>query len=320
MGPEAGVSVVAEELTKRFDSFTAVDGISFRVHGGDIFGFLGPNGAGKTTTIRMLLGLLKPTSGSARVLGYDVATQAPAVQERLGYMSQRFSLYGDLTVRENIDFYGRTYGVRGRRLADRRAYALDMTGLAGREDAMAKSLAGGFRQRLALACAILHEPEVMFLDEPTAGVDPVSRRTFWEFLYGLAEGGRTVFVTTHYMDEAENCRRLAFIHGGRIVLQGTPAEIKGRMAGQVVEIECAGADEAMAALRGARDAGLLHVDDIALYGALIHVVAADASALKPELAAVLGAAGVAVRTMDVVAPTLEDVFIASMGAGIGVRP
>lgn len=312
MSNNDGYSVVAENLTKQFDSFTAVDHISFSVPRGDIFGFLGPNGAGKTTTIRMLLGLLRPTEGRASVLGFDVVSQVHEIQQRIGYMSQRFSLYGDLTVKENLNFYGRTYGVTGRRLRERRQYALDMTGLNGRQNELASNLAGGFRQRLALACAILHEPDLLFLDEPTAGVDPISRRTFWDFLYELAEEGRTIFVTTHYMDEAENCRHLAFILGGRIIRQGTPAEIKDQMTEQVLEIDCDQADRALAALRDATETGRLPLSELALYGALIHAVADDVTALQPLMREILTEAGVGVRTMDVIAPSLEDVFIASV--------
>jgi ABC-2 type transport system ATP-binding protein len=311
-GNEVGSSVIAENLTKQFDGFTAVDHISFGVPRGDIFGFLGPNGAGKTTTIRMLLGLLKPTAGRASVLGFDIVTQPQQIQQRIGYMSQRFSLYGDLTVIENLNFYGRTYGVTGERLTTRRRYALDMTGLHKRKKELARNLAGGFRQRLALACAILHEPEMLFLDEPTAGVDPISRRAFWNFLYDLAEEGRTIFVTTHYMDEAENCRHLALIQAGRLILQGTPAEIKDRMAQQVLEIDCDQPDVALAALRNAVDAGRLPLEEVALYGALIHTVSDDAAATRPQIRALLEAAGVSVRTLDVIAPSLEDVFIASV--------
>jgi ABC-2 type transport system ATP-binding protein len=312
MAERSEYSVVAEDLRKDFGDFTAVDGIDFKVPYGDIFGFLGPNGAGKTTTIRMLLGLLRPTSGRASVLGLDVATQASAIQERIGYMSQRFSLYGDLTVRENLGFYGRTYGVTGDRLKERRQFALDMTGLQGREKELCKNLAGGFRQRLALACAILHEPEVLFLDEPTAGVDPISRRGFWDFLYQLADEERTVFVTTHYMDEAENCRRLAFIDQGRISLIGTPAEIKGEMRGEVLEIACRPAGEGLAAIRYARESGRLRVGEVALYGARIHVVADDAAAVSGDVSEILAEAGIEVRAMDTIAPSLEDVFIADV--------
>ena len=315
---ERDVTVVAQDLVKEFDGFRAVDSISFSVPRGDIFGFLGPNGAGKTTTIRMLLGILMPTSGTARVLGLDVATQSHEVQERIGYMSQRFSLYGDLKVTENLKFYGRTYGVRGERLKSRLAYALEMTGLGDRQDELARDLPGGFRQRLALACATLHEPEVLFLDEPTAGVDPISRRSFWDFLYDLAEEGRTIFVTTHYMDEAENCRHLAFITRGKIIVRGTPTEIKSEMRGDVLEIMCDRSDEALAALRVADDGGQIDVSELALYGARVHVVSEDVAAQEPVIAAVLEAAGVKVTAMEVIAPTLEDVFISAVRAS-GVR-
>jgi len=305
-------SVIAEGLTKEFNGFTAVDHVSFRIRRGEIFGFLGPNGAGKTTTIRMLLGLLRPTAGHATVLGFDIVRESEQIRQRIGYMSQHFSLYGDLTVRENLDFYGRTYGVTGRRLRERREYALEMTDLQDYERVLTNNLAGGYRQRLALACAILHDPEMLFLDEPTAGVDPISRRTFWDFLYALAEEGRTIFVTTHYMDEAENCNRLAFIHSGRIIVQGTPGEIKAQMEGQVLEIDPDQPDRALMALREATEAGELPLREVALYGAFIHAVADDVADLQPAIRRVLERAGVRVRTMDVIVPSLEDVFIASV--------
>ena len=219
-------AVEAIDLTKRFGDFTAVDGVSFTVGRGTIFGFLGPNGAGKTTTIRMLLGLLRPTSGSATVLGFDIVKQTDEVKRRIGYMSQRFSLYDDLTVDENLNFYGRTYGVRGKDLRQRKAFVLEMAGLEGRERELTRNLSGGGTQRLALGTAIIHEPEMLFLDEPTAGVDPISRRAFWDLLYDLAEGGTTIMVTTHYMDEAEHCQKLAFIQRGKIVARGSPGDIK----------------------------------------------------------------------------------------------
>jgi ABC-2 type transport system ATP-binding protein len=312
MAETDGFAVVAEGLTKQFGQFTAVDHITFRVPRGDIFGFLGPNGAGKTTTIRMLLGLLRPSTGHGNVLGFDIDQEAARIQAHIGYMTQRFSLYRDLTVAENLAFYGRVYGVTGGRLSQRMAYALTMTGLEGRENDLARTLAGGFRQRLALACAILHEPEALFLDEPTAGVDPISRRSFWDYLYNLAEQGRTVFVTTHYMDEAENCRHLVLIDGGRIVLEGTPAEVKDSLAEQVLEIDCAQADVALATLRTAQSAGRLAVDELALYGSLIHAMAADGAAVRPEVARLLREAGVEVRSIDIIPPSLEDVFIASV--------
>ena len=299
-------AVIVTALSKQFDSFTAVDGISFTVGRGDIFGFLGPNGSGKTTTIRILLGLLAPTAGQAQVLGYDVVRGAEAIRRHAGYMSQRFSLYGDLTVMENLDFYGRTYGVGHRRLAERKAFALDTVGLRGREDVLTRDLPGGWKQRLALSAAILHEPEILFLDEPTAGVDPVSRRHFWELLYRLAAGGTTIFVTTHYMDEAEHCQHLAFIHRGHIVAQGTPAEIKaGQMQGEVLEIRCDKPGVALPALRA-----LSAFDEVALYGARLHAVAPGAGTLIPQVQASLAAAGVKVEAVTVIPPSLEDVFVA----------
>lgn len=306
--PAREYAVEAVELTKRFGDFVAVDGVSFGVERGSIFGFLGPNGAGKTTTMRMLLGLLRPTSGRATVLGLDIVRQTAQVKRRIGYMSQRFSLYDDLTVEENLNFYGRTYGVRGRRLQARKAFVLHMAGLEGRERELTRNLAGGWKQRLALGAAIVHEPEMLFLDEPTAGVDPLSRRAFWDLLYELAEGGTTIMVTTHYMDEAEHCQGLAFIQHGRIVAHGSPAGIKETgMRGEVLEIDCDRPDRAIPALRGM---GLF--DEVALYGSLIHVVAAGVAAHRPEIEAVLHEAGVEVRSLDLIPPSLEDVFISTV--------
>jgi ABC-2 type transport system ATP-binding protein len=303
---EYAVEVV--DLTKKFGDFIAVDGVTFHIKRGEIFGFLGPNGAGKTTTIRVLLGLLRPTSGHATVLGYDVVKQAEEVRKNIGYMSQRFSLYRDLTVGENLDFYGRTYGVRGQRLRERKNFVVHMAGLEGRERELTRNLSGGWKQRLALGAAILHEPAMLFLDEPTAGVDPISRRAFWDLLYELAEGGTTILVTTHYMDEAEHCETLAFIHGGRIIAEGAPEDIKlDRMHGQVLEIDCTRPDVAIGVLR---EMGVF--EEVALYGAQIHVVAGEITQYKPRIAQALAEAGVEVHTMDVIAPSLEDVFISSV--------
>ena len=301
-------AVEATNLTKAFDGFIAVDHVNFTIRRGEIFGFLGPNGAGKTTTIRMLLGLIAPTAGRATVLGFDVVRQTAQVQQRIGYMSQRFSLYNDLTVVENLNFFGGAYGVRGARLATRKDAILEMAGLRGRETELAKNLSGGWRQRLALGCAILHEPEMIFLDEPTAGVDPISRREFWDLLYTLSDQGRTIFVTTHYMDEAEHCHRLAFIQRGRLVALGAPEEIKvEKMRGQVMEIDCAAPEVAMGVLR---NTGLF--DEVSLYGTFIHVVAEGAEAHRPQVKAALQDAGVEIRSMEVIAPSLEDVFLASV--------
>jgi ABC-2 type transport system ATP-binding protein len=301
-------AVEVTDLTKRFGDFTAVDGVSFKIGTGQIFGFLGPNGAGKTTTIRMLLGLLRPTSGSATVLGYDIVREAEEIRKHIGYMSQRFSLYRDLTVSENLDFYGRTYGVRGNQLHQRKQFVVEMAGLEGREKELTRNLSGGWKQRLALGAAILHEPRMLFLDEPTAGVDPISRRAFWDLLYRLAEDGTTILVTTHYMDEAEHCQDLAFIHNGHIIAQGSPEEIKlGKMRGQVLEIDCAQPDLAIMTLRE-----MGQFDEVALYGALIHVVAEGVAEQQPLIAQKLAERGVEVRSMDLIAPSLEDVFISNV--------
>lgn len=303
-----GYSVVAEGLVKKFGDFTAVDGISFETKTGEIFGFLGPNGSGKTTTIRMLLGLLQPTEGSGTVLGFDIVRESEEIRKRIGYMSQQFSLYNDLTVSENLNFYGGTYGVTGEHLRDRKEYILEMANLKGREREMTKNLSGGWKQRLALGTAIIHEPQVLFLDEPTAGVDPISRRAFWDLLYELSDQGTTIFVTTHYMDEAEHCQSLAFIHLGRIVARGTPQDIKETiMKGQVLEIDCSDPDVALSTLR---EASIL--DEVALYGALIHVVGEDLESHKPMMQRLLREQGVDVRSMDIIAPSLEDVFISSI--------
>jgi len=310
-------AVKVTELTKKFGDFIAVNGVTFNIQRGEIFGFLGPNGAGKTTTIRMLLCLLRPTAGQATVLGYDIVRQPEEIRRHIGYMSQRFSLYQDLTVSENLDFYGRTYGVRGERLRERKRFVIEMAGLEGRERELTRNLSGGWKQRLALGAAILHEPEMLFLDEPTAGVDPISRRAFWDLLYELAEDGTTIFVTTHYMDEAEHCQDLAFIHNGRIIAQGAPEEIKlNKMQGQVLEIDCTRPDVAIGVLRqltfplmGGIEGGF---DEVALYGALIHVVAEGIVEHKPRIAQALAEASVQVRAMDVIAPSLEDVFISNV--------
>jgi ABC-2 type transport system ATP-binding protein len=219
-------SVEVRDVVKQFGSFVAVDHVSLQVEAGEIFGFLGPNGAGKSTTIRILCGLLTPTSGSASVAGFDVATQPETVRKHIGYMSQKFSLYDDLTVEENIDFFSGIYGVPAEQRAKRKEYVLEMAGLGERRETMTRLLAGGWKQRLALGCAILHQPPVLFLDEPTSGVDPIARRNFWDLIYQLSAEGKTVFVSTHYMDEAEYCHRLALMYRGRVIALGTPDELK----------------------------------------------------------------------------------------------
>jgi len=224
-----GKTVVIQDLVKQFGSFTAVDHVSLEVSKGEIFGFLGPNGAGKSTTIRMLCGLLTPTSGRASVGGFDVATQPEQIRQNIGYMSQKFSLYDDLTVEENIEFFSGIYGVPRERRQARKDYVLDMAGIRERRKQLTRELSGGWKQRLALGCAILHEPPILFLDEPTSGVDPIARRAFWDLIYELSEAGRTVFVSTHYMDEAEYCHRIALMYKGRMIALGTPAELKHGM-------------------------------------------------------------------------------------------
>jgi len=308
-------AIIANSLTKRFGDFTAVDGINFEVHHGEIFGFLGPNGSGKTTTIRMTLGLMKPTSGEVDVLGMKVDGDTGKIRPRVGYMSQRFSLYNDLTVLQNLNFYGGAYGLKNSELQERIQNALAMAGLEGREHAKTKDLSGGWRQRLALSAAILHRPEVLFLDEPTAGVDPVSRRAFWNLLYKLIAEGITVFVTTHYMDEAEHCHRLAFIQRGKIIAYGSPAEIKSEMMrGQVLEIAPSDAVEAVKVLRAAQESGALPIEEVELYGSLVHIVAPDMKKQQRAIERELRQAGIRTDHADIIEPSLEDVFISAMKA------
>ena len=300
-------AVEARALTRKFGDFVAVDHISFAVKPGEIFGFLGPNGSGKTTTIRMLLGLIEPTAGEARVLDIDITREPEAIARRVGYMSQKFSLYPDLTADENLTFYGRAYGLRGRALKRRKDEALALTGLTRHRQRLTANLAGGWQQRLALAAAILHQPELLFLDEPTAGVDPVSRRNFWRLLYNLAAQQTTIFVTTHYMDEAEQCHRLAFIHRGRLIAIGPPGEIKReRMQGQVVEIIC---QRPQAGIRALREAG---IPEVALYGKRIHAAGPGLAERLDDLKSLLEQAGAGPQTLRIIPPSLEDVFIANV--------
>jgi ABC-2 type transport system ATP-binding protein len=299
--------IVVSQLTKKFGDFTAVDAVDFTVQQGEIFGFLGPNGSGKTTTIRMLLGLLHPTSGAATVLGIDILKRPQDIARRVGYMSQHFSLYPDLSVDENLTFYGRTYGLHGRQLRQRKEYILDLIGLGAQRQRLTANLAGGWKQRLALAAAILHGPELLFLDEPTAGVDPVSRRQFWQLLYTLASERTTIFVTTHYMDEAEQCHRLAFIHNGKIIADGAPADIKReRMPGQVVEIIADSPQRTLAALRAAGFA------EVTLYGQRVHAADAHLDQRLDEIRQILVAAEAGPREIHLIPPSLEDVFIANV--------
>jgi len=301
--------VVAENLVKRFGTFTAVDRISFRIARGEIVGFLGPNGAGKSTTIRMLCGLLAPTEGRATVAGFDVTREPERVRERIGYMSQKFSLYGDLTVAENLRFYGGIYRVKSAVLPERMRFAVAMAGLAGREDALVRSLAGGWKQRLALGCAILHRPPILFLDEPTSGVDPESRRRFWELIHTMAEDGVSVLVSTHYMDEAEYCNRIALIDRGRLIALDAPGELKRRsLDGALLLVECDTLGPAIAALQGAPG-----VREVATFGNTLHVLVEDAEASRVTLPPVLAAKGVHVTRIVPIAPTIEDIFVQLVG-------
>ena len=307
---EPDSSVAVDNLTKRFGSFTAVNSISFEARRGEIFGFLGPNGAGKSTTIRILCGLLSPTSGRARVAGLDVARQPEAVRQQIGYMSQKFSLYSDLRVVENLRFFAGLYSVAPKDTPGRIRWALHMAGLEGREQSTTRDLAVGWKQRLALGCAVLHRPPIVFLDEPTSGVDPVSRRQFWELIQQMVSEGITVFVTTHYMDEAEYCNRLVLIDRGKIVAMGTPTELKTRnMKGQLLLVECEPLGPGLEAVSGTP--GVL---DAAVFGSSIHAVVEDAQALAPKLREALASRGLSVGRIEQITPTLEDVFVALTAA------
>jgi len=298
-------TVEAIDLTRKFGDFIAVDQVSFGIRPGEVFGFLGPNGSGKTTTIRMLCGILTPTSGTARVAGFDVTRDPERVKERIGYMSQRFSLYPDLTVWENLDFYASVYQVPAREKQARLRELVALAGLAGKEKVLAANLSGGWRQRLALGCAIAHKPPILFLDEPTSGMDPLSRQQFWDLIYRLAAEGVTVFVTTHYMDEAEHCNTLGLLYQGRLVAVGSPAELKARYtAGELVEMDCSQPAEALPIVR--RLAG---IKEAALYGACLHILVEDAQAAIPLITAALQAQGIEVYQAQPITPGLEDVFI-----------
>lgn len=311
--------ILVQNLTKRFGTFTAVDDVSFSVQAGEVFGWLGPNGAGKTTTIRMLLGLLKPTSGSAFVLGFNSATQTKSVHAHVGYMSQQFTLYNDLTARQNIRFYGGVHGLSSEELRQRISEIIRMAGLEGREDTLTSSLSGGWKQRLALGCAIVHRPKVVFLDEPTAGVDPISRRQFWELIYQMAKDGVTVLVTTHYMDEAELCQRVGFISAGRLVAVDAVSQLKlTQMRGQVLEISVSNPEKAMRILKATQQNSRIPLDEVALYGAQIHAVVPDAQEYQDVIQHLLIEEDIRVNSIEWIAPTLEDVFISSVKAPAAV--
>jgi ABC-2 type transport system ATP-binding protein len=298
-------AVVLKELVKRFGDFLAVDRVSLEIPKGEIFGFLGPNGAGKSTTIRILCGLLGPTSGRATVAGFDVATQAEDIRRNIGYMSQKFSLYDDLTVQENIEFFGGVYGVKPDVLKTRRDYVLKMAGLEDRRKSLTRLLSGGWKQRLALGCAILHEPPILFLDEPTSGVDPMARRNFWDLIYQLSAAGHTIFVTTHYMDEAEYCHRIALMYGGRVIALGSPAELKQLLGeGRLLYLESSDLMGSMTALTGR--AGIL---DVAVFGGGLHVKVEDTAKGEAAIHAALAPAGIKVAHLEPISATMEDVFV-----------
>jgi ABC-2 type transport system ATP-binding protein len=299
-------AVEIHELVKRFGDFVAVDHVNLEVRRGEIFGFLGPNGAGKSTTIRMLCGLLLPTSGSATVGGLDVMTQSEDIKQHIGYMSQKFSLYDDLTVEENIDFFSGIYGVPRARRAERKAYVLKMAGIEERRSSLTRLLSGGWKQRLALGCAILHEPPILFLDEPTSGVDPIARRTFWDLIYQLSAAGNTIFVSTHYMDEAEYCHRLALMYRGKIIALGTPAELKQSLEGHyLLRLEASDVFGSMQALEK-----LEGISDVAVFGGGLHLTVSDVSQAIPQIRAALETAGIAITVLEPIQPSMEDVFVA----------
>jgi ABC-2 type transport system ATP-binding protein len=297
------IAVNVRGMTRSFGDFTAVDHIDLQVAKGEIFGFLGPNGAGKSTTIRMLCGLLLPTGGEGTVGGYDIITQSEEIKKSIGYMSQKFSLYEDLTVEENIDFFSGIYNVPQEKKRARKQWALDMAGLADSRDALTRTLPGGYKQRLALGCAILHEPSILFLDEPTSGVDPLSRRGFWNLIYEMSKAGTTVFVTTHYMDEADYCDRLALIYRGAIIAEGTPGELRQKhMTRDVIEIE---AEDVVTAMEALGRQGV----ETAIFGSVLHATVGSAAEDIPRLRKMLEEGHITVHRIEKIVPSLEDVFV-----------
>jgi ABC-2 type transport system ATP-binding protein len=305
-------AVVAAGLTKRFGAFTAVDAVTFAVAPREVFGFLGPNGAGKTTTIKMLAGLLLPTSGGGSVAGFDVMTESESIKRSIGYMSQLFSLYGDLTVEENLQFFSGLYGVPRQRRAERRDWVLEMAGLTDHRRRLTRELPLGWKQRLALGSAVLHEPAILFLDEPTSGVDPISRRAFWELIHTLAGQGTTVFVSTHYMEEAENCHRLALMNRGRLIALDAPARLRAAMREPILEVRTPDSPRVAEALRGVP--GVL---EAGMFGRAVHVMVEDAAAGRRAVLERLAERGLRVEGIAEVAPSLEDLFVARVRAAGG---
>ena len=304
------LTVVLRDITRQFGDFVAVNRVSLEVRKGEIFGFLGPNGAGKSTTIRMLCGILPPSGGSGTVAGFDVSRQAEEIKNHIGYMSQRFSLYDDLTVEENIDFFSGIYRIPSHRKRERKEWVIDMAGLGEHRTSKTAILSAGWKQRLALGCAILHEPPIIFLDEPTSGVDPISRRNFWDLIYHLAGEGVTVFVTTHYMDEAEYCDRLGLIYRGELIAIGAPEELKEHHMGEdILELPCEHPQEVLKLIEE-----LPGVRHAALFGQGIHIIVEDAGAAIPVILAKINAAGFPPMQPERIAPSLEDVFISLIEA------
>jgi ABC-2 type transport system ATP-binding protein len=308
----ASFAVTASELTRVFGSFVAVDRVSFEVRTGEIFGFLGPNGAGKTTTIKMLTGLLAPSSGQGTVAGFDVATAPEEIKRRIGYMSQLFSLYADLTVEENIAFFSGLYQVPRVKRDVRRDWVLEMAGLTDQRKRLTGELPLGIKQRLALGCAVLHEPPILFLDEPTSGVDPLSRRRFWDLIHALTERGTTVFVSTHYMEEAEYCHRLALMNRGKLIALDTPVRLRNADTEPLFELKTDDSPRAVKLLQ--RMDG---VHEAAMYGRAVHVAVADAGRAQRDIPARLAAEGIALRGMERITPSLEDVFVFQVRAAGG---
>lgn len=299
-------SIQVNNLTKRFGNFTAVDNISFNVKEGEVFGFLGANGAGKSTAIRMLCGILSPTSGDAIVGGYNVMNEPDKVKKVIGYMSQKFSLYNDLSVEENINFFGGVYGLEGKKFKERKDWVLQIANLKGKEKLLTGSLPGGIKQRLALGAAVIHEPEIVFLDEPTSGVDPISRRNFWDLINDLSANGTTVFVTTHYLEEAEYCNNITLINAGKIIAEGNASELKTNyIKNKIYEIECERVVDALDILQNEN-----YVDDTSIFGNNIHIIVNDEFKSEKQIKTTLtDKHSIAIKRIDKIVPTLEDVFI-----------
>jgi ABC-2 type transport system ATP-binding protein len=309
-GNPDGIAVRVRDLERRFGAFVAVNRVSFEIRSGEVFGFLGPNGAGKSTTIRMLCGILAPSGGQGTVAGFDIRAQPEEIKSHIGYMSQKFSLYEDLTVEENIDFYSGIYRIPAEKKPARKEWVLEMAGLQEHRLSRTATLSGGWKQRLSLGCAILHEPPILFLDEPTSGVDPISRRAFWDLIYELSGRGVTVFVTTHYMDEAEYCDRLGLIYRGELIALGTPERLKTElMPEDVLEVWCERPPDALGEIEG-----LPGIQEAALFGKGLHVVARDGAAAVKTVRAKLSEAGFRVDRVEQIVPSLEDVFVALIEA------